>query len=60
MQQNNQDEETEEQPAGKGTGEMPTQPKKKKEEEIGNLSEKEFQIMKVKMIQTLKSKWNHR
>ena len=52
MQQYNQDEETEEYPAGKGTGEMPTKPKKKKkEEEIGNLPDKEFQIMIVKMIQ---------
>ena len=53
MQQYNQDEETEEYPAGKGTGEMPTKPK---EEEIGNLPEKEFQIMIVKMIQNLEIK----
>ena len=40
MQQYNQDEETEEYPADKGTGEMPTKPNK--EEEIGNLPEKQF------------------
>ena len=39
MQQYNQ-EETEEYSARKGTGELPTKPKK--EEEIGNLPEKEF------------------
>ena len=27
------------------------------EEEIGKLPEKEFRIMKVKMIKTLKTKW---
>ena len=53
-QQYNQDEETEEYPAGKGTGEMPTKPTK--EEEIGNLPEKEFQILIVKMIQNLEIK----
>ena len=53
MQQYNQDEETEEYSAGKGTGEMPTKPK---EEEIGNLPEKEFQILIVKMIQNLEIK----
>ena len=31
-----------------------------KEEEIGNLPDKEFQIMIVKLIQNLESKWNHR
>ena len=40
MQQYNQDEETEEYPAGKGTGEFP--PNQTKEEEVGNLPEKEF------------------
>ena len=35
---------------------MPTKPKKKKEEEIGILPEKEFQIMIVKMIQNLENK----
>ena len=40
MQQYNQDEETEEYSAGKGTGELPTKPNK--EEEVGNLPEKEF------------------
>ena len=54
MQQYNQDEETEEYPAGKGTGEKPTKPNKR--EEIGNLPEKEFQIMIVKMIQNLEIK----
>ena len=33
---------------------MPTKPKK--EEELGNLPDKEFQIMKVKMIQNLENK----
>ena len=33
---------------------MPT--KSKKEEEIGNLSEKDFRIMIIKMIQNLESK----
>ena len=54
MQQYNQDEETEEYPAGKGTGEMPTKPNKR--EEIGNLPDKEFQILIVKMIQNLEIK----
>ena len=53
-QQYKQDEETEEYPAGKGTGEMPTKPNKR--EEIGNLPDKEFQIMVVKMIQNLEIK----
>ena len=54
MQQYNQDEETVEYSAGKGTGEMPTKPNKR--EEIGNLPDKEFQIMVVKMIQNLEIK----
>ena len=53
-QQFNQDKETEEYPAGKGTGEKPTKPHKRKE--IGNLPDKEFQIMTVKMIQNLENK----
>ena len=35
-------------------------PKQTKEEEIGNLPDKEFQIMIVKMIQNLETKWNHK
>ena len=35
---------------------MPTKPNKTKEEEIGNLPDKEFQIMIVKMIQKLENK----
>ena len=35
-------------------------PNQTKEEEIGNQPDKEFQIMIVKMIQILKTKWNHR
>ena len=31
-----------------------------KEEEIGNLHEKEFRIMIVKMIKSLKTKWSYR
>ena len=54
IQQYKQDEETEEYPAGKGTGEKPTKPHKRKE--IGNLPDKEFQIMTVKMIQNLEIK----
>ena len=54
MKQYNQNEETEEYPAGKGTGEMPTKPNKRGRE--GNLHEKEFQIMIVKMIQNLEIK----
>ena len=53
-QQYNQDEETEEYTAGKGTGEKP--PNQTKEEEIGNPPEKEFQILIVKMIQNLEIK----
>ena len=33
---------------------------KTKEEEIGNLPDKEFQVMIVKMIQILKTKWSYR
>ena len=47
MQQYNQDEETEEYSAGKGTA---------KEEEIENLPEKKFRILIVKMIQNLEIK----
>ena len=50
-QQYNQDEEREEYSAGKGTGECP--PNQTKEEEIGNLPEKVFRILIVKMIQNL-------
>ena len=53
-QQYKQGEETEEYPTGKRTGEMPTKPTK--EEEIGNLPDKEFWIMIVKMIQNLEIK----
>jgi len=53
-QQFKQDEETEEYPAGKGTGYKP--PNQTKEEEIGNLPDKEFQIMIVKLIQNLEIK----
>ena len=35
---------------------MLTKPKKKKEEEIGSLPEKEFRIMIVRMIQNLETK----
>ena len=48
-QQYKQEEETEEYPAG--TGKCP--PNQTKEKEIGNLPDKEFQIMIVKMIQNL-------
>ena len=34
----------------------PNQKKKKKEEDIGNLPEKEFRIMKIKMIQNIENK----
>ena len=57
-QQYKQDEETEEYPEGKGIDKCP--PNQTKEEEIGNQPDKEFQIMIVKMIQILKTKWNHR
>ena len=35
-------------------------PNQTKEEEIGNLPDKEFQIMIVKMIQNLETKWSYR
>ena len=35
-------------------------PNQMKEEEIGNLPEKEFRILIVKMIQILKTKWSYR
>ena len=35
-------------------------PNQTKEEEIGNLPDKEFQIMVVELTQILKLKWNHR
>ena len=35
-------------------------PNQTKEEEIGNLSEKEFRIMIVKMIQNIENKWTYR
>ena len=35
-------------------------PNQTKEEEIGNLPDKEFQVMIVKMIQILKTKWSYR
>ena len=35
-------------------------PNQTKEEEIGNLPEKEFKIMIVKMIQNLEIKWSYR
>ena len=53
-QQFKQDEETEEYPEGKGIDKCP--PNQTKEEEIGNLPDKEFQIMIVKMIQNLENK----
>ena len=31
-----------------------------KEEETGNIPEKEFRIIRVKMIQMLKTKWSYR
>ena len=49
MQQYNQDEETEEYSAGKEQESCP--PNQTKEEEIGTLPDKEFQIMIVKLIQ---------
>ena len=36
------------------------QPYQTKEEEIGNLPDKEFQTMIVKMIQNLENKWSYR
>ena len=53
-QQYKQDEETEEYPAGKEQDKCP--PNQTKEEEIGNLPDKEFQILIVKMIQNLEIK----
>ena len=35
-------------------------PKQTKEEEVGNLNEKEFRIMVLKMIQNLENKWSYR
>ena len=35
---------------------MPTKPNQTKEEDIGNLPDKEFQIMILKMIQNLENK----
>ena len=35
-------------------------PSQIKEKEIGNLPDKEFQIMMVKMIQNLENKWSNR
>ena len=54
MQQYKQDKETEEYPTGKEQDKCP--PNQTKEEEIGNLPEKEFQIIIVKMIQNLEIK----
>ena len=53
-QQPKQDEKAEKYSAGKGNYKSP--PNQTKEEEIGNLSEKEFRIMIVKMIQTFENK----
>ena len=53
-QQYNQDEEAEEYPAGKGTGELPTKPNQRGRDR--NLPDKEFQILIVKMIQNLEIK----
>ena len=53
-QQFKQVEETEEYPAGKEQDKCP--PNQTKEEEIGNLPDKEFRIMIVKLIQNLKIK----
>ena len=53
-QQYKQDEEAEKYPAGKQQNKC--SPNQKKEEEIGNLPVKEFQIMIVKMIQNLDNK----
>ena len=53
-QQYNQDEETEGYSAGKEQEKCP--PNQTKEEEIGNLPEKEFQIWILKMIQNLEIK----
>ena len=55
-QQFKQDEETEEYPAGIIKEQDKCPPNQTKEEEIGNLPDKEFQIMIVKMIQNLENK----
>ena len=57
-QQHKQDEETEDTQQVKEQDKCT--PNQTEEEDIGNLPDKEFQIMIVKMIQILKSKWNHR
>ena len=54
MQQYNQDEETEGYSAGEDLEKC--SPNQTKEEEIGNLPEKEFQILMLKMIQNLEIK----
>ena len=54
-QQYKQDEETEEYPAGKAEQDK-CPPNQTKEEEIGNLPDKESQIMTVKMTQNLEIK----
>ena len=54
MQQYNQEEETEEYPAVKKQEKSP--PNQTKEERIGNLPEKEFQTMIVKIFQNLEIK----
>ena len=54
MQKYNQDEETEGYSAGKEQEKCP--PNQTKEEEVGNLPEKEFQIWILKMIQNLEIK----
>ena len=53
-QQSKQDKKAEKYSAGKEQGKCP--PNQTKEEEIGNLPDKEFQIMIVKMIQNLENK----
>ena len=54
-QQYKQDEKAEKYPAGKEQNKCP--PKQTKEEEIGNLPDKRFRIMIVKMIQNIESTW---
>ena len=54
MQQYNQDEETEEYPAGKGTGEMPTKPNKRGRDKESTWER--IPKMIVKMIQNLEIK----
>jgi len=56
-QQYKQDEKAEKYPAGKGNK---CPPKQTKEKELQNLPDKEFQIMIVKIIQILKTKWSYR